>query len=261
MTLIRLTLTSITLVVSLIAVSPAFSEVGTESPPGVADVNIRFPDPLYLSATMSGQIKAVKPGHYQGEARFRIGERVVVRKAIEGKLRTRWSRLRVSLDLDARRKVRREARRTRRRPVLAIQVKYYLNGKKHFGRRAREFIVSSKSCRFCVSVSPLLGDTETVFVMRGWGWYRSRSIDAVYGAYCPPDQPCLAIGLITRFRTDRRGRFVFRFRNGPKPLTDVPEPRASGDGPVKFVQRRPPPGHKRARRTVHLHVRVTPVAP
>jgi len=32
-----------------------------------------------------------------------------------------------------------------------------------------------------------------------------------------------------RFATNHRGRFVFRFRNGPKPIIGLPEPFANGN--------------------------------
>jgi hypothetical protein len=252
--LVRLTLTGVTVVLSLIAAAPALSDVDMEAPPALADVNIRFPDPLFLGASMDGQIRGRTAGRYQAEARLRIGKRVVFREPIEGKLRPRWSRLRVSLDVHARQTVRREARRAHRRPVLAIQVKYYLKGKKHFHLRLSEFIISSRSCRFCTSVKPLLGDTETVFVVHGWGWYPGRSIDAHYGAYCAPGQTCPAIGFVTRFRASRHGRFIFRFRNGPNPLVGVPQPAASGNGPIRFEQTAPGRTRK-VSRTVRLRVR------
>jgi hypothetical protein len=252
--LIRLTLISATVAFSMAMVSPGFSEVGTESPPAVAGINIRFPEPLFLGATMNGQIRADKPGRYRAHVRFRVGSRLLVRRELEGKLRTRWSRLRVSLDPDARRKIRGEARRIHRRPIMAIQVKYYLEGKKHFKLRQRDFILSSRSCRFCLSVLPLLGDTETVFVIHGWGWYAGRFIAAHYGEYCAPGALCPATSLITRFRTSRHGRFVFRFRNGPSAPVDVPQPAASGRGPITFEQDAPHHGGV-VRRTVHLRVR------
>jgi hypothetical protein len=95
---------------------------------------------------MSGEVRAIKPGQYEGEARFHIGRRMVLAKPIEGRLRTRWSRLSVSLKLSDRRRIRQEARRTCRRPLLKIQLKYYLSGKKQYRLRLREFIVSLKSC-------------------------------------------------------------------------------------------------------------------
>jgi hypothetical protein len=99
------------------------------------------------------------------------------------------------------------------------------------------------SCeRFCVTVSPLRGDTETVFRFRGRGWVPRREVTATYGVYCRPGRVCILIAKMTRFRTDPQGRFVFQFRNGPRRLTGVPRPRGHGGGPVAFHQRTGPPG-------------------
>jgi hypothetical protein len=138
----RKALITITIAVSAIAVSPVWAEVGTNGPPAVAEVHIRFPDPLRLAPTMIGQIKAVDPGRFQGHARFYIGKRMVAEQALSGKLRTRWSQLRVSPSSAARHKVVKEARRVHRRPVLEIGVKYWLRGRKHFRTRLRRFIVT-----------------------------------------------------------------------------------------------------------------------
>jgi hypothetical protein len=99
---------------------------------------------------------------------------------------------------------------------------------------------AAETCkRFCVSVTPSAGDTETVFVFRGRGWRPKWRISASYGVYCPrtePPTPCIMILRFTTLRADKHGRFVFRFRNGPRPVTEGPRPRASGGGPVKFRQ-------------------------
>jgi hypothetical protein len=90
--------------------------------------------------------------------------------------------------------------------------------------------------RFCVSVTPSGGDTETVFVFKGRNWRPKWKISASYGVYCGPGEQCIAIGRFTTLRANKHGRFVFRFRNGPRPLTEGPRPRASGGGPVTFRQ-------------------------
>jgi hypothetical protein len=103
-----------------------------------------------------------------------------------------------------------------------------------------------RSCqRYCVTVAPKRGNTKTVFTFRGHDWLPRRLVRAVYGVYCPRGAVCILIAKTTRFRTDERGRFMFRFRNGPEPLTGVPRPRASGGGPVTFEQWTGRPGQSR----------------
>jgi len=104
----------------------------------------------------------------------------------------------------------------------------------------------SNACeRFCVTVTPQRGDTETVFRFEGREWVPRREVTATHGVYCPPARVCILVAKQTRFRADARGRFVFRFRNGPEPLAGVPAPRASGGGPVMFRQRIGPAGSPR----------------
>lgn len=91
--------------------------------------------------------------------------------------------------------------------------------------------------RFCVSVTPTRGDTETVFRFSGRDWIPRREVTATYGVYCAPRRVCILVAKQTRFRTDSRGDFTFRFRNGPEALTQGPRPRGSGGGPVSFRQR------------------------
>jgi hypothetical protein len=103
--------------------------------------------------------------------------------------------------------------------------------------------------RYCVSVEPKDGNTETVFKFRGRGWRANRPVEALYGVYCQPtketakpNEPvrgvCFDIGYTERFQTDNRGRFTFRFRNGPGPrhTRDIPPPSAQGGGPPTFEQ-------------------------
>lgn len=101
---------------------------------------------------------------------------------------------------------------------------------------------AKESCKhYCVSVTPSTGDPETVFVFRGRGWVPNRRMSASYGVSCrtEPGQPpamCVTILLFTELKTNEHGRFVFRFRDGPFPVTEGPRPRASGGGPVTFTQ-------------------------
>jgi hypothetical protein len=115
---------------------------------------------------------------------------------------------------------------------------------------------SAKSCkRFCVFVEPKSGDTKTVFKFSGRGWRPNRRVEALHGLYCrvqqEPKVVCQPAGIVERFRANKRGRFVFRFRNGPGVLDpdDIPPPAAQGGGPVTFSQWRGRPYHsKRVRR-------------
>jgi hypothetical protein len=109
--------------------------------------------------------------------------------------------------------------------------------------------------KFCVSVEPKNGDTETVFTFSGRGWRPKRKVEAQYSVYCriqqEPKVVCKPVGLVKRLRADKRGHFVFRFRNGPGKLdpNDIPPPSAQGGGPVRFSQWRGRPYHsKRIRR-------------
>jgi hypothetical protein len=108
---------------------------------------------------------------------------------------------------------------------------------------------TSERCeRYCVSVEPEDGDTHTVYTFSGRGWRPSHPVEALYGKYCQPTEEiarpskpvreCVDIGYFERFRTDKHGRFTFRFRNGPGPRRpkDIPSPRAQGGGGVRFEQ-------------------------
>jgi hypothetical protein len=117
------------------------------------------------------------------------------------------------------------------------------------GGQARSSAAGAKeNCKHpCVSVTPSTGDPETVFVFRGRGWVPNRRMSASYGVSCRTEpgetpHPCILPLLHTNFKTNDHGRFVFRFRNGPRPLKEVPPPRSSGGGPVTFRQY-----HKRGR--------------
>lgn len=68
--------------------------------------------------------------------------------------------------------------------------------------------------RFCVTVTPATGGKDTVFRFVGRGWRPNRAVRAVHGPYCEGD--CPDIGIVSRVKADRRGRWVFKFRNGPE---------------------------------------------
>jgi hypothetical protein len=91
--------------------------------------------------------------------------------------------------------------------------------------------------RFCVTVEPVRGNSDTVFRFTGRNWLPRREVIATYGVYCPPGRVCILIAKRTRLRTDGDGGFVFRFRNGPRFPREVPPPRGAGGGPVAFRQR------------------------
>jgi hypothetical protein len=94
----------------------------------------------------------------------------------------------------------------------------------------------------CVYVSPdprKVTRPGTVYVYRGRGWRPNRPVDAEYGSYCPPRaSACAGVGLGTRFRTDRRGRFTFRLRHGNLLPRRVPRPAGAGGeaDTIRFVQ-------------------------
>lgn len=100
---------------------------------------------------------------------------------------------------------------------------------------------SSKRCeRYCVTVEPRHGDTETIFKFIGRGWRPKQRVFARYGVHCQVSEEvaCTLAARLERFRTDTRGRFVFRFRNAPGPRhpSDIARPGAQGGGPVAFRQ-------------------------
>jgi hypothetical protein len=68
--------------------------------------------------------------------------------------------------------------------------------------------------RFCMSVKPAQGPEGSVFRFHGRGWRPERRVFITFGAYCRPNEACLAIAYLVRVRTDSRGRFVFRLRAG-----------------------------------------------
>jgi hypothetical protein len=91
------------------------------------------------------------------------------------------------------------------------------------------------SARPQVSVVPKTGPPGTVFVFNGRGWRPQVRMQAVYGEYCPGPE-CPSIGYAARIVPDGRGRFTFRFREGPGDARGIPQPAAEGGGPVTFEQ-------------------------
>jgi hypothetical protein len=101
----------------------------------------------------------------------------------------------------------------------------------------------------------------------GLTWQQAAEIEA---ACSKPDhwpvkaRGCVDIGHVQPFRTDSRGRFMFRFRNGPGPRRpkDIQPPSCQGGGPVTFEQwRRKAYRSKLIRRTARDRVNGTPPGP
>ena len=84
----------------------------------------------------------------------------------------------------------------------------------------------------CVYVTPdpaLVRSPGTVYVYRGRGWPRRTRISAQYGSYCPPTaDACFGVGNGISFRTDDKGRFIFRLRYGRTLPTSIPRPAGAG---------------------------------
>jgi hypothetical protein len=89
----------------------------------------------------------------------------------------------------------------------------------------------SPDCRrFCMSVEPREGSEGSVFRITGRGWRPSRRVSVIYGAYCRPDQLCIAIAYVARLRTNSRGGFTFRVRAGQTQPDDRERRIFSGSG-------------------------------
>jgi hypothetical protein len=84
--------------------------------------------------------------------------------------------------------------------------------------------------RFCMSVEPREGPEGSVFRIAGRGWRPSRRVSVIYGAYCRPDQVCIAIAYFARLRTNSRGGFTFRVRAGQAQPDDQERRIFSGSG-------------------------------
>ena len=113
------------------------------------------------------------------------------------------------------------------------------------GSRGRPAAAAGTGCvdpAPCVYVSPDPASVKrpgTVYVYRGRGWRPNRPVQAEYGSYCSPRaSACAGVGLSSRFRTDRRGRFTFRLRHGNLLPPRVPRPAGAGGeaDTIQFVQ-------------------------
>lgn len=97
--------------------------------------------------------------------------------------------------------------------------------------------------RFCVTVTPKTGATGTVFRFAGRGWRPDRRVRALHGPYCEGD--CPDLGIVSRIRTDGRGRWEFEFRNGPRQPGDREAGIVAGSGLSYFEQWRGKPHRSR----------------
>ena len=91
--------------------------------------------------------------------------------------------------------------------------------------------------RFCMSVKPHEGPEGSVFRFTGRGWRPNRRVSASFGAYCRPDEACIAILYVVTLHTDETGRFLFRLRAGQEQPGDHAKHIHSGGRPT-FSQRR-----------------------
>jgi hypothetical protein len=112
--------------------------------------------------------------------------------------------------------------------------------------------------RFCMSVEPREGPEGSVFRFTGRGWRPNRRVRATFGAYCRPDEACIAIAYIVRLYADRTGRFAFRLRAGAARPGDHAKGIHSGARP-SFAQRVVIPG--RRSRTVTRQPRYRVILP
>jgi hypothetical protein len=96
----------------------------------------------------------------------------------------------------------------------------------------------SPSCRgFCIKVEPREGPEGTVFRFVGSHWRANRRVRVTYGVHCPPGQACIDIAYLAVARTNERGRFVFRLREGAEQEGDEEQGIHAGGNPI-FSQRR-----------------------
>jgi hypothetical protein len=98
--------------------------------------------------------------------------------------------------------------------------------------------------RFCMSVRPREAPEGSVFRFTGHDWRPNRRVRVTFGAYCRPDEACIAILYFATVRTNDDGRFVFRLRAGEEQPGDGEAGISSGGQPT-FSQRVGRPGHRR----------------
>jgi hypothetical protein len=97
-----------------------------------------------------------------------------------------------------------------------------------------------------MSVTPAQGTVgETVFRFKGSGWRPRARVTAFFGPYCEPTEACPAIAQLVRFRTNRRGGFVFRFRDGDPQAGDAERHIYAGSHGPAFEQLVGKPPHRR----------------
>jgi hypothetical protein len=95
----------------------------------------------------------------------------------------------------------------------------------------------SPDCRrFCLTVEPGAAREGTVFRFEGRRWRPNRRVTVTFGAYCRPNEACIAIAYVAKLRTNGRGRFVFRLRAGQEQAGDGKKHIRAG-GPPTFSQR------------------------
>jgi hypothetical protein len=88
-----------------------------------------------------------------------------------------------------------------------------------------------------MSVTPASGTVDqTVFRFSGRNWRPNRRVEVFFGPYCAPEQVCPAIAEFVRLRTNSRGGFVFRFREGHAQPGDEGQHIHSGSGVLTFQQ-------------------------
>jgi hypothetical protein len=95
-----------------------------------------------------------------------------------------------------------------------------------------------------MTVEPREGPEGSVFRFEGRRWRPNGRVRTTFGAYCRPDEACIAILYIGTLRTDARGRFSFRLRGGQEQPGDAERGIVSGGHP-SFSQRVGTPGHVR----------------
>ena len=87
-----------------------------------------------------------------------------------------------------------------------------------------------------MSVKPAAGPEGSVFRFEGRGWRPNRRVTATFGAYCRPNEACIAIAYFANVRTNGHGGFVFRLRAGAERRGDDDAGIRSGGRPT-FSQR------------------------
>jgi hypothetical protein len=125
--------------------------------------------------------------------------------------------------------------------ALALAAVLWLPG----GAAAAYKTGQSPDCkRFCMSVEPREAPEGSVFRFTGRGWRPNRRVRVSFGAYCRPDEACIAVLYTALLMTGSRGRFSFRLRAGQERAGDEERGIRSGGQPT-FQQRVGRPGYRR----------------